>query len=195
MKTTCDGCHTFYDLPEGKEGQMGCPYCEHVNRPKQAAAATATVPPPEENLLDRSKTMMGPMDSPLADETTAVRQAVIGRMIDLPPDHDACLIVLAGDGKGKQIALTKSQIVLGRKQADVVLTDPEASRRHCALLIYGDFAVVKDMGSANGTKVNDRLVKEGLLKSGGTIQIGETVFQFRLSPKIGRPSAPPDRNA
>jgi hypothetical protein len=151
------------------------------------------VPLTHDDVLDRSKTMLGPMDSPLADETTAVRQAVAGRMIGLSPDHDASLIVLEGDGKGKQIALTKSQIVLGRKQADVVLTDPEASRRHCALLIYGDFAVVKDMGSANGTKVNDRLVKEGLLKTGGTIQIGETVLQFRLSPKSGRPPVPPDR--
>jgi hypothetical protein len=194
MKTACDGCHTFYDLPEGKEGQMGCPYCEHVNRPKQAVTAAGAVPLPEDNLLDRSKTMMGPMDSPMADESTAVRQAVSGRMIGLSPDHDASLIVLAGDGKGKQIPLTKSQIVLGRKQADVVLSDPEASRRHCALLLYGDFAVVKDMDSANGTKVNDRLVKEGLLKTGGTIQIGETVFQFKLSPKSGRPPGPPERN-
>jgi hypothetical protein len=195
MKTTCDGCHTFYDLPEGKEGQMGCPYCEHVNRPKPPDAAMNTVPLTHDDVLDHSKTMLGSMDGSLADETTAVRQAVVGRMIGLSPDHDASLIVLEGDGKGKQIALTKSQIVLGRKKSDVLLTDPEASRRHCALLIYGDFAVVKDMGSANGTKVNDRLVKEGLLKTGGTIQIGETVFQFLLSPKSGRPPVPPDRKA
>ncbi len=202
MKVTCDGCHTIYDIPEDKEGQMGCPYCEHVNRPKQpglpagqAGAATDTVPLSHDDVLDRSKTMLGSMDGLLADESTAVRQAVAGRMIGLSPNHDAALVVLEGDGKGKRIALKKSQIVLGRKQADVVLTDPEASRRHCALLIYGDFAVVKDMGSANGTQVNDRLVKEGLLKSGGKIQIGATVFQFRLSPKTTQPSGPPKRNA
>ena len=116
-------------------------------------------------------------------------------MIGLSPDHDAALVVLEGDGKGTRIALTKSRIVLGRKQSDVVLTDPEASRRHCALLLYGDFAVVKDMGSANGTKVNDRLVKEGLIKTGGTIQIGTTVFQFRLSPKTAQPPGTPMRDA
>lgn len=195
MKVTCDGCHTIYDIPEDKEGQMGCPYCEHVNRPKQPGAATDTVPLSHDDVLDRSKTMLGSMDGQLADESTAVRQAVAGRMIGLSPNHDAALVVLEGDGKGKRIALKKSQIVLGRKQADVVLTDPEASRRHCALLIYGDFAVVKDMGRANGTQVNDRLVKEGLLKSGGKIQIGATVFQFMLSPKTTQPPGPPKRNA
>lgn len=195
MKTSCDGCHTIYDLPEGKEGQMGCPYCEHVNRPKPQGAATNTVPLAHDDVLDHSKTMLGSMDGSFADETTAVRQAIAGRMVGLSPNHDAALIILEGDGKGKRIPLTKSQIVLGRKQADVVLTDPESSRRHCALLLYGDFAVVKDMGSANGTKVNDRLVKEGLLKTGNTIQIGATVFQFLLSPKTVSATVPPKRNA
>jgi len=195
MKTTCDGCHTIYDLPEGKEGQMGCPYCEHVNRPKPQTAAKNTVPLPQDDVLDHSKTMLGSMDGSFSDETTLVRQAVAGRMVGLSPNHDAALVILDGDGKGKRIPLTKSQIVMGRKQADVILTDPEASRRHCALLIYGDFAVVKDMGSANGTKLNDRLVKEGLLKTGGTIQIGTTVFQFMLSPKTAPSPVLPKRNA
>lgn len=195
MKTTCDGCHTIYDLPEGKEEQMGCPYCEHVNRPKQPGAAAAAVPPTHDDVPDHSKTMLGPMDGSFSDETTIVRKAVAGRTVGLSPDHDAALIILEGDGKGKRIPLAKSQIVLGRKQADVILTDPEASRRHCALLLYGDFAVVKDMGSANGTLVNERLVKEGLLKTGGTIRIGTTVFQFLLSLKTAPPPAPSKRNA
>jgi hypothetical protein len=195
MKVTCDGCHTIYDLPEGKKGQMGCPYCEHVNRPNPPGAAKDTVPLSHNDVLDYGKTMLGLMDGSSADEITAVRQAVTGRITGLPPNHDAALVVLEGDGKGTRIALTKSQIVLGRKQSDVILTDPEASRRHCALLLYSDFAVVKDMGSANGTKVNDRFVKQGLLKTGDTIQIGTTVFQFLLSPKAGQPPVTPKRNA
>jgi len=102
---------------------------------------------------------------------------------------------LEGDGKGKRIALTKHRILFGRKQADVVLTDPEASRQHCTLLLYGDFAVVKDTGSANGTKVNNRIVKEGLVKSGDTLQIGSTVFQFLLSSKSVPSAGPSRRNA
>jgi len=51
------------------------------------------------------------------------------------------------------------------------------------------------MGSANGTKVNNRIVKEGLVKSGDTLQIGTTVFQFLLSSKTARSAGPSRRNA
>ncbi|MBI3595942.1 MAG: FHA domain-containing protein [Nitrospirae bacterium] len=182
MNVSCDDCHTIYELPEGKDGILGCPYCEHVNRPKQERPA-GTVPLSDNNVLDHTKTMLGSMEGELADESTAVRRAIAGKMIGLPVNLDAVLIVLEGDGKGKRIALTKHRFTFGRKQADVPLSDPEASRQHCTLLLYGDFAVVKDMGSANGTKVNNRIVKEGLVKSGDTLQIGTTVFQFLLSPR------------
>jgi pSer/pThr/pTyr-binding forkhead associated (FHA) protein len=195
MKVVCEGCHTIYDIPEGGEGQIGCPYCEHVNRPGQAVRAISSVPQSRGNLPDHGKTMLGPMDGAMADETTAVRRAVSGKTLTLPEHGEAALVVLEGEGRGRRIALPKSEIILGRKEADVTLTDPEASRRHCTLLIYGDFAVVRDLGSANGTMVNNRLVKEGLLKPGGTVQIGATVFQFLLSSRSVPSSGSPDRGA
>jgi len=194
MNVSCDDCHTIYDLPEGKEGIVGCPFCEHVNRPKQERPAR-TAPLPDSPLFDHSKTMLGSLEGEIADERTAVRRAIAGKRIGLPTNLDAVLVVLEGDGKGKRIALTKHRILFGRKQADVVLTDPEASRQHCTLLLYGDFAVVKDTGSANGTKVNNRIVKEGLVKSGDSLQIGSTVFQFLLSSKAVPSAGPSRRNA
>ncbi|HET6465897.1 MAG TPA: FHA domain-containing protein [Nitrospiria bacterium] len=194
MNVSCEDCHTIYELPEDKEGVLGCPFCEHVNRPKQERPAK-TAPLPDSSMFDHSKTMLGSLEGEIADERTAVRRAIAGKRIGLPSNLDAALVVLEGDGKGKRIALTKHRILFGRKQADVVLSDPEASRQHCTLLIYGDFAVVKDMGSANGTKVNNRIVKEGLLKSGDTLQIGNTVFQFSLSSKTVQSGGPSRRNA
>jgi len=193
MKVVCEDCHTIYDLPEGREGQIGCPYCEHVNRPKQPPPARpAAIPSPD--AFDHGKTMLGTLDGTIADETTAIRKAVSGRLLSLPEKAEAALIISEGDGKGRRIELTKCQIVLGRKDSDVTLTDPEASRRHCSLLIYGEFAIVKDLGSANGTMVNNRIVKEGLLRPGGTIQIGSTVLIFVMSPKPVPSSIGPGRN-
>ncbi|HTN44487.1 MAG TPA: FHA domain-containing protein [Nitrospiria bacterium] len=182
MNVSCDDCHTIYELPKGQEGILGCPFCEHVNRPKQGRPRE-TVPPSDSQVLDRSKTMLGSMEGELADDGTSVRRAIAGKRIGLAADLEAVLVVLEGEGKGKRIALNKHRITFGRKQADVALSDPEASRQHCALVLYGDFAVVRDLGSANGTKVNHRIVKEGLMKSGDTLQIGSTVFQFMLSSK------------
>jgi hypothetical protein len=146
-------------------------------------------------VFDHGKTMLGSLEGEMADERTAVRRAIAGKRIGLPTNWEAALVVLEGDGKGKRMALTKQRILFGRKQADVALSDPEASRQHCTLLLYGDFAVVKDLGSANGTKVNNRIVKEGLVKSGDTLQIGTTVFQFLLSSKAGQSFGSSKQNA
>jgi hypothetical protein len=194
MNVSCEDCHTIYELPEGKEGVLGCPFCEHVNRPTQERPVK-TMPISDSPEFDRSKTMLGSLEGEIADERTAVRRAIAGKKIGMPTDLDAALVILEGDGKGKRIHLTKHRIIFGRKQADVVLSDPEASRQHCTLLLYGEFAVVKDMASANGTKVNHRIVKEGLVKSGDTLQIGTTVFQFLLSSKPAQSAGPSRRNA
>jgi len=194
MNVSCEACHTIYELPEGQDGVLGCPFCEHVNRPNQERPAQ-TVPLSEAPVFDHGKTMLGSLEGEMADERTAVRRAIAGKRIGLPTNLDAALVVLEGDGKGKRMALTKHRILFGRKQADVVLSDPEASRQHCTLLLYGDFAVVKDLGSANGTKVNNRIVKEGLVSSGDTLQIGTTVFQFLLSSKTAQSAGPSKRNA
>ncbi|MBI3609896.1 MAG: FHA domain-containing protein [Nitrospirae bacterium] len=195
MNVACENCHTVYDLPEGREGMVGCPYCEHVNLPKRPRPAKPAAPLPEEDLLDHNKTMLGPMDGSVSNETTAVQRAVAGRTAGPSQNREASLTVLEGNEKGKRIVLTKSETTLGRTQADLIVTDPEASRRHCVLLLYGDLAVVKDMDSANGTKINDRVIKEGLLKTGDRLQIGATVFQFRSSSKNDPSAGPSGRNA
>lgn len=182
MKVACENCRTAYDIPGG--GIVGCPTCGHVNVPKSQRAAPA-VPLPEDEILDHGKTMMGALEGEMADETTAARKTVEGRKMGLPPGQEAALVVLEGDGKDKRIPLTKTQTVLGRKGADILLNDPEASRRHCSVTFYGDLALVKDMNSANGTRINNRIVREGLLKPGDKLQIGMTVFQFTLKASGG----------
>ena len=182
MKVICENCHTGYDLPAGKEGVLGCPYCEHINVPKQTLAPAPTQIP-EDAALDSSKTMLGPMDGMLEDESTKVREAIAGRKPGLPVNQEASLIIVDGDPKGKQIPLTKTRMILGRKAADIILNDAEASRQHCMIMVYDDFAIVKDLNSANGTKINERVIKEGVLKSGDALEIGTTLLRFTLKPR------------
>ncbi|WDT79862.1 MAG: hypothetical protein MPW14_22515 [Candidatus Manganitrophus sp.] len=37
MQITCENCFTVYELPPEKSGLAGCPYCEHINKPKKKA--------------------------------------------------------------------------------------------------------------------------------------------------------------
>ena len=159
-------------------GILGCPYCQFINTPGSGKPSTPT---PEDAILDQSKTMLGPMEGEMADEITAVQRAVAGRKVSLPLKQKAVFEIVEGEEKGKRFILTKTEITLGRKQVDISLKDPEISRRHCAVILYGDLAVVKDMKSANGTMVNGHFVSQGLLRPGDTLQIGSIVLQFILS--------------
>ena len=58
----------------------------------------------------------------------------------------------AGPLAGRRVEVT-SALVLGR-QADLVLEDPQASRRHASVRPAGDALEVEDLGSLNGTWVN-----------------------------------------
>ena len=92
------------------------------------------------------------------------------------------LIVLDDNGKpGERIAITRSPVVIGRLSTnDVVLSDPNVSRRHAELREDGGEWLVVDLGSTNGTMVNGKLAKEHRLKDGDTIGFGSSDLQFRL---------------
>jgi DNA-binding NtrC family response regulator len=83
-----------------------------------------------------------------------------------------------------------SECVLGRCQvgshagAEVQLADPTVSRFHCEVFIEGQRAGVKDLGSTNGTAIDGVRVKEGYLKHGSILQVGNTRLRFELDEKV-----------
>ncbi len=69
---------------------------------------------------------------------------------------------------------------VGREGCDIVLADPEVSRRHAALRITGDGASVEDFGSTNGTFVNDERVSGTRpLSDGDVVRFGNTEWELR----------------
>ena len=70
--------------------------------------------------------------------------------------------------------------VLGRSDAaDIRLEDSFASGSHARLAPHGDVVVLEDMGSTNGTYLNDEpLEGPQPLHPGDTIRIGDSVFTF-----------------
>lgn len=182
MKVICESCHTGYDLPDEKVGQMGCSICEHINR-AEFSAQTPTSGPGMTTGFDPHKTMVGPMVADFGGETTSVQKATAGKKEGLPTDRSLSLSVLEGTQRGKRILLTKSRMTIGRSQTDIILNDPEVSRCHCALQIFEDLVAVRDLGSANGTSVNERMIQEKILKDGDVLQIGTTVMKLSSQPK------------
>lgn len=85
------------------------------------------------------------------------------------------LVMRTGPTVGKIIALDKGELFLGRDLGnDIVINDPEISRRHSRFAMQGNSFSVEDLGSTNGTFVNgQRLSGAYLLRSGDTITFGE----------------------
>ncbi len=95
------------------------------------------------------------------------------------------LKVVQGPEKGSVFVLTSAQAVFGRgEEADVVILDRKASRRHGLLQWTGQAWQVSDMGSSNGIIVNGKNVKNSNVGSGDTITFGETTFEV-MFPDVG----------
>lgn len=77
--------------------------------------------------------------------------------------------------------------VIGRaKGADLRLQDSAVSREHAAIEVRGSQTVLRDMGSDNGTWINNRKVKgEHTLRSGDEIRVGRLRLVFRPLGKDG----------
>ena len=88
-------------------------------------------------------------------------------------------LVLAG---GRIASLNKPEVTIGRlPECDVVVDDPWASRQHARIRRTDGGFVLVDLGSTNGTLVNDEPIQEHVLENGDRITIGETVLEFRSS--------------
>jgi hypothetical protein len=87
------------------------------------------------------------------------------------------LIVRSGPNPGMTVDLTKEVTMFGRDVTnEVVLGDAEVSRQHSRLTRTPAGFVLEDLGSTNGTFVNnERLAAPRVLKAGDLIGLGENV--------------------
>ena len=88
-----------------------------------------------------------------------------------------------GKEPGRIYEIRKDALSIGRsRESDLFLEDPRVSRSHASVLkTNGGIYVLRDEGSANGTKLNGQLVNKFQmlpLAEGDRIQIGETVLVF-----------------
>lgn len=84
------------------------------------------------------------------------------------------------DHSGQEHPLLKESVVLGRAlESDIVITSKRASRQHARIFWQGHVAYVEDLGSTNGTFLNDeRLLSSAQLRDGDHVAIGEVRFTF-----------------
>lgn len=83
---------------------------------------------------------------------------------------------------GDIVPLGEFVVSVGRQNdCTIVLADPNVSRRHAEFRPSGDGFAVVDLGSTNGTKVNEARVAEQRLVDGDQVRFGNTVMRFQAS--------------
>lgn len=92
--------------------------------------------------------------------------------------HELNLYDINSPGKVYPLRIVTS-LVLGRMQdmCDICLSDDSVSKKHCEFTYENSNYYVRDLGSANGTFVNNERIGECRLRSGDMLQIGQSTFK------------------
>lgn len=79
------------------------------------------------------------------------------------------------------LEVNAARCIIGRERAaaDVILRDPNVSRRHAELTFTGSDWSIEDLNSTNGTFVNNRRITRCPLRNGDLLTFGLSNFEFR----------------
>jgi len=91
--------------------------------------------------------------------------------------RDFKLILKDSTTSPKEYKLTRPELIIGRDpNVDLSIPSPAVSRRHARLTREGEGYFLEDLGSSNGTFLNDeRLLERRLLKSGDRVRLGQAI--------------------
>jgi two-component system cell cycle response regulator len=113
------------------------------------------------------------------DETRVTKISSI-KELATPVDAECCIVQIHGPELGKKYTLQESEFTIGREEGNHIVVDLDnVSRRHARILRRSGRMFVQDLGSTNGTYLNDQEVtQETPLRSGDIIKVGGSIFKF-----------------
>jgi hypothetical protein len=110
------------------------------------------------------------------------------------PESYACGVpaLIAKDGplRGQRIEIG-SELSMGREGQGLNVEDLEVSRRHALIRMAQGAVVIEDLGSRNGTYVNEQRIEDATsLAPGDVIRVGTTSFEFEHTAAAPPPPPP-----
>jgi len=135
---------------------------------------------PEEDRLDKA-VLEDYDDRTRLDGDTSGSDTRIREPAGKPPPFFAWVVFIDKDGLPLQdIRLTKEKNILGKgDEVDVRVTDDFASKLHALIYFEKDTFYISDLGSTNGTFLNENVVMKEELKDGDRILIGHQPMIFK----------------
>lgn len=178
MIVECPSCQSRYRFDETKLGgrprvRTRCAKCGgaiDIDNP-----GGATLPPEPEPGADTRRAPVAAA-RPHAERTGHDLEKM--GVLELPRDRRFSIAIIQGPAIGSTFLLEKVKTTVGRSGCDINLDDAEASRQHVAIEVFGDHAVVRDLGSTNGTFVDGERITTRVLENLTEFRIGSHVLMF-----------------
>ncbi len=180
MTNECPKCN----FPIPREGSRFCNQCGADLR----ALGLAEMKPPSqvETVIETSSPISSPLPAtsgksssqPLAD--VSAKTTMAASKDDTKPQ--ASLHILLRDGSVIERDLSETETLIGKAaQNNLILADASVSSTHAAISLTDGSFVLSDLGSRNGTFVNDsRITEPRKLQHGDLIRMGHCAITFRL---------------
>jgi len=92
------------------------------------------------------------------------------------------LKAVGGKDAGAELAFDQPAVAIGRSaHCEVVVSDPEVSRRHAEIVRLEDAYFLQDLQSSNGTQVNGTAIGRAKLSTGDELALGSARFRFSVA--------------
>lgn len=140
---------------------------------------TAVVQPEEEPLPEPAE-VIAPEPEPVGRTMVfSVAQRIAEPLEETATVRQQRALLIYG---GRRLMVGARGATLGRsRECEIVIEDPNVSRRHAELRPRGGGWVVSDLGSTNGTRINGRPVHAPeVVRPGDEIEVGSSLITFEL---------------
>ena len=102
----------------------------------------------------------------------------MARPLRLPDGVRLSLACISGPDSGRIFEIDKPRVVIGRANADIIVSDIQCSRQHAAIEVMDEHVFLVDLGSTNGTYVFDQRIGRMELESRTEFEIGTTTLML-----------------
>jgi len=168
MIIQCPTCKTKYNVPDNKiqgRKKMKCSKCQNIFSIKSEEDESAS----KKDTAKITRQKVG--DSLWTNEN-----------LKLPESTKISIAVIKGARAGYIYHLEKPYVLIGRGKVDLIIPDKEISRKHTAIEVRNEKIFLRDLGSTNGTFINEKKVSITEIQEQTEFKIGQTTLMIIKTP-------------
>ena len=154
-----------------------CPFCGHLYQDEESASVSN----PQNSCPRCKRSTVRETAERLAEEDIPTAESSQTDAGGLSEDRNYAVVVVSGNDPGKLFTIEKPRVTIGRMESDIELDDGKLSRQHALIAINGTTVRLQDLGSTNGTFVNDDRINQVVLDDRTEFVVGDHTLMFLMT--------------